>query len=140
VIPSAPVRYAIATQPLNINKSELTPFEVAMAEDDDGRINRVAYGAACVIEASAENFGTPLPTAEEVYHRRKVAEVAEEIAGGRFSQVCLTDGPEEKRIRRLAEEIVREQEARIISAPASRKRHCLDRKKQAAFGPLGADN
>jgi hypothetical protein len=78
-----------------------------MAVEEDGQINRVAYGAACVIETSAENFGTPLPTSEEVYHRKKVAEAAEEIAGGQFAQICLSDGPEEKRIRRLAEERVR---------------------------------
>jgi hypothetical protein len=96
-----------------------------MAEDKDRRINRVAYGAACVTEASAENFGTPLPTPEEVYQRRKVAKVAEEIAGGRFSQICLTDGPEEKRIRRLAEERVRREESQR-SQPQLRTQRVLE--------------
>ena len=116
VIPSAGERYGIATQPLGINKSELTPFEVAMAEDENGQINRVAYGAACVIETSAENFGTPLPTPEEIYHLRKVTKAADEIAGGRFPQICLSDGPAEQRIRLLAEEQVKNDEARISLA------------------------
>ncbi len=63
IVPSAGERYSIATQPPSIDKSTITPLELAMAEDEDGRINRVAYGAACVIEESARVFGTELPTA-----------------------------------------------------------------------------
>jgi hypothetical protein len=39
VIPSPEQRYAIATQP---DRAALTPFEIAVAEDEDGQINRVA--------------------------------------------------------------------------------------------------
>jgi hypothetical protein len=127
VIPSPTEKLAVATQAACINKSELTPFQVAMAVDENGQINRVAYGAACVIETSAENFGTPLPTPEEVYHRRKVAMVADEIAGGRFLQICLSDGPEEKRIRRLAEEQVKRDGARTSLPPRRVQRALIAR-------------
>ena len=58
-----------------------------MAEDEDGRINGAAYGAACVIEESARVFGTELPTAEEWRRGCRVAEVAGEITNGRFAQI-----------------------------------------------------
>ncbi len=65
IVPSAGERYSIATQPPSIDKSTMTPLELAMAEEEDGLINRVAYGAACVMEESARLFGTELPSAEE---------------------------------------------------------------------------
>jgi hypothetical protein len=110
VVPSAGERYSIATQPQFIDKSTMTPLELAMAEGEDGRINRAAYGAACVIEESARAFGTELPTAQEYRHGCRVAKVADEITGGRFAQI--TDGAEEKQIRRSAEEIVKREDAR----------------------------
>jgi hypothetical protein len=64
VVPSPQERYEIATQPV---RSTMTPFEIAVAEDENGRINQIAYGMACVIEESA-NFGSHLPTAEEYRH------------------------------------------------------------------------
>ena len=87
IVPSAGERYSIATQPPSIDKSTMTPLELAMAEDEDGSINRVAYGAACVMEESARVFGTWLPTAEEWRHGCRVAEVADEITNGRFAQI-----------------------------------------------------
>jgi hypothetical protein len=112
IVPSAEERYSIAMQPPGIDKSTMTPLELAMAEGEDGRINRVAYGAACVIEESARVFGTELPTAEEWRHGCRVAEVADEITNGRFAHISLTNGAEEKRIRHAAEEIVRREENR----------------------------
>jgi len=112
IVPSAEERYSIAMQPPGIDKSTMTPLELAMAEGEDGRINRVAYGAACVIEESARVFGTELPTAEEWRHGCRVAEVADEITNGRFAHISLTNGAEEKRIRQAAEEIVRREENR----------------------------
>jgi hypothetical protein len=105
--PSAEQRLAIATQPASIDRSTLTPFEIAVAEDENGQINRVAYGAACAMEASAETYGTTLPTAEEFRHLRRVAQVADEITEGRFDQICAAGNrSEEKRIRDMAEKIV----------------------------------
>ena len=130
VVPSAGERYSIATQPPSIDKSTMTPLELAVAEDADGRINRAAYGAACVMEESARAFGTELPTAEEYRHGRRVAEVADEITNGRFAQI--SDGAEEKRIRQAAEDIVRREEARK-SLPPRRAQRKLRQKKQGAL-------
>jgi hypothetical protein len=106
-VPPAEQNLAIATQPASIDRSTLTPFEIAVAEDENGQINRVAYGAACAMEASAETYGTTLPTAEEFRHLRRVAQVADEITGGRFDQICAAGNrSEEKRIRDMAEKIV----------------------------------
>jgi hypothetical protein len=129
VVPSAEERYSIAAQPPSIDKSTMTPLELAIAEDEDGRINRVAYGAACVMEESARVFGTELPTAQEWRHGCRVAEVADEITNGRFAQISLTDGAEEKRIRLAAEEIVRREEA-WKTLPPHRTQRKLRQKKQ----------
>jgi hypothetical protein len=132
VVPSAEERYAISFQPIRIDKSALTPFEVAMAEDEDGQINGVAYGCACALEESAEHFGTSLPTPEEIRHSRKVARVADQITGGRFHEICVTDGLEEKRIRQLAEKAVKHGDARRALPPRHTQR-ALPHKKQAAI-------
>jgi hypothetical protein len=132
IVPSAGERYSIATQPRYIDKSTMTPLELAIAEDEDGRINRAAYGAACVIEESARVFGTELPTAQEYRHGCRVANVADEISGGRFAQISLTYGAEEKRIRKAAEEIVKREEARK-SLPARRVQRKLPLKKQGTL-------
>src|ERR1700733_7456545 len=126
VIPSAEERYAITSQP---DKSILTPFEIAVAEDENGQINRVAYGMACTMEESARCFGTALPTAAECRRLQRVAEVADEIAEGRFTQICMHDGAEEKRIRQLAESMVKCGEARKF-LPALRARRALPQEKQ----------
>jgi hypothetical protein len=105
-VPSAEQKLAFATQPASIDRSTLTPFEVAVAEDENGQINRVAYGMACVMEAHAETYGATLPTPEEFRHLRRVAQVADEITGERFGQICSTNPSEEKRIRDMAEKIV----------------------------------
>jgi hypothetical protein len=122
-------RYSIATQPPSIDKSTMTPLELAMAEDEDGSINRVAYGAACVMEESARVFGTELPTEEEYRHGCRVAQVADEITNGRFAHISLTSGAEEKRIRESAEKIVRREDARK-SLPPHRTPRKLRQKKQ----------
>jgi len=127
IVPSAGERYSIAAQPSFIDKSTMTPLELAIAEDEDGRINRVAYGAACVIEESARVFGTELPTAEEWRHGCRVAEVADEITNGRFAQI--SDGAEEKRIRESAEKIVRREEDRK-NLPPRRAQRKLPLKKR----------
>ena len=127
IVPSAEERYSIATQPPCIDKSTMTPLELAMAQDEDGRINRAAYGAACVIEESARVYGTWLPTAEEWRRCGRVAEVADEITNGRFAQI--SDGAEKKRIRESAEKIVRREEARE-SLPSRRVQRVLPHKKQ----------
>jgi hypothetical protein len=129
VIPSAEERYAVASQP---DKATLTPFEIAVAEDENGQINRVAYGMACAIEESARCFGTPLPTADEHRHLQRVARVADEIAGGRFSQICANDSAEEKRVRQLAETMVKREEARRL-LPPRRAQQSLPPKKQTAM-------
>lgn len=111
IVPSPQEKFEIGYQPVKIDKTGLTPFQLAMAEDDDGNINRQAYGAACVMQASSECYGTPLPTPEEIRHRRRVAEVADQITDGRFDEICGSDGPEEKRVRQLADEIVKREES-----------------------------
>jgi hypothetical protein len=102
VIRSPEERIAIAAKPSTIDKFTLTPFELAVAEDEHGQINRVAYGMACAMEESARIYGTPLPTAEEYRRLRRIAEVADELSEGRFHEICHQGGPEEKRIRQLA--------------------------------------
>jgi hypothetical protein len=132
IVPSEEERYSIVTQPPSIDKSTMTPLELAMAEGEDGRISRVAYGAACVIEESARVYGTELPTAEEWRHGCRVAEVADEITNGRFAHISLTNGAEEKRIRQAAEEIVRREENRKNLLPR-RERPALPLKKRSAL-------
>ena len=137
VAPSPGEIYAIASQP---DKATLTPFEIAVAEDDDGQINRVAYGTACAMEESARCFGTSLPTAAEYRHLREVATVADEMTGGRFLEICLNDGLEEKRIRQLAEQKVRRDEARR-ALPSGHVQRALPHKKQKAIvGPASNRN
>jgi len=124
IVPSERERCSIATQPPSIDKSTMTPLERAIAENEDGSINRVAYGAACVIEESRRVFGTELPTAEEYRHSCRVAKVADEITNGRFARISLTDGAEERRIRESAEKIVRREDAKK-SLPLRRERREL---------------
>ena len=127
IVPSVGERYSIATQPPSIDKPTMTPLELAMSEDADGRINRVAYGAACVMEESARVFGTWLPTAEEWRRGCRVAEVANKITNGRFAQI--SDGAEEKRIRQTAGKIVKREETRK-SLPSRRAQRAFPHKKQ----------
>jgi hypothetical protein len=124
-MPSPQERIAIAAKPSNIDKSTLTPFELAVAEDEHGQIHRVAYGMACAMEESARIYGTSLPTAEEYRRLRRIAEVADELSGGRFHEVCHQDGAEEKRVRQLAEEAVAREEARTLS-PTRTGKHSRD--------------
>lgn len=124
VVPSAQGRYAIDDPLMSVDKASLTPLEVAMTEDGEGQMLqglkfRVAYGAACIIEESGKNFDFPLPTPEEIRFRRKVGKVADELTGGRFHEICMTDGPEEQRIRQLAEQKVKRQEARRLMPHAN---------------------
>jgi len=121
-IPSPEERIAIAAKPSTIDKSTLTPFELAVAEDEHGQINRVAYGMACAMEESARMYGTALPTAEEHRRLQRIAEVADELSGGRFHKICHQGGPEEKRIRQLAEEAVARVGARTSSPTRTGKR------------------
>jgi hypothetical protein len=115
VIPSAEERCAMAAEEtIKLERASLTPFEAAITEGEEGQRFHVAYGMACAIEESAKNFDFPLPTPEEIRFRRKVADAANEITGGRFHQICMTDGPEEKRIRQLAAQKVKRQEDRRL--------------------------
>jgi hypothetical protein len=132
VAPSPAEIYAVASQPMAIDDSEMTPFEIAMTEDEEGQMKRIAYGCACALEASAEAFGTPLATPDEIRHDRKVVAVAEEITGGRFLEICNEGGPEEKRIRQLAELRVKLEESRRF-LPPRRSQRALPHKKQAAI-------
>jgi hypothetical protein len=125
VIPSRAERIAIAAKPSTIDKSALTPLELEVAEDEAGQINRIAYGMACAVEESATIYGTPLPTAGEYRRLRRIAEVADELSGGRFEEICRQGGAEEKRIRQLAEEAVAHEEARA-SSPTSAEWHRQD--------------
>jgi hypothetical protein len=121
-IQSPKERIAIAAKPSTIDKSTLTPFELAVAEDEHGQINGVAYGMSCAMEEWARVYGTPLPTAEEYRRSRRIAEVADELSGGRFHAICQQGGPEEKRIRQLAEEAVAREEAPTSSPTRTGKR------------------
>jgi hypothetical protein len=129
VIPSPEARYAITSQP---DKATLTPFEIAVAEDEDGQINRVAYGLACAMEESARCFGMSLPTAEEYRRLRGVAKVANEISEGGFTQICMNDSAEEKRIRQLAEKTVQREETQRF-LPPSRAQRALPHKNRTAM-------
>lgn len=111
IVPSVPEKLEIGYQPMKIDRSALTPFQIAIAEEKDGSISRVGYGMACAIQASVECYGFPLPTPEDIRHGRRVAEVADQITNGNFSRICFADGDEEKRIRGLAEQIVRREES-----------------------------
>ena len=137
VIPSAEEIYAVASQ---LDKATLTPFEIAVAEDEDGRINRVAYGMACAMEESARCFGTFLPTADEQRRLRRVAKVADEIAQGRFHEICMNDVPEEKRIRQLAEKMVKREESQRLLPPHCPRRALPHRKQAAIIGPVSSRN
>jgi hypothetical protein len=112
-----------------VERASLTPFEAAITEGEEGQRFNVAYGMARAIEESAKNFDFPVPTPEEIRFRRKVAKVADEITGGRFNQICMTDGPEEKRIRQLAEKKVKCQGARGF-LPSASVQLTLPRKSQ----------
>jgi hypothetical protein len=112
VVQSPQERYESANQPMSLDRSKMTPFQVAVAENENGQIDRFAYRGAVLLEEIQKNWGTSLPSAEEYRHLRKVAKVADKITGGRFGHICFTDGAEEQRIRRLADEMVRAEEAR----------------------------
>ena len=129
VAPSPAEIYAIASQP---DKATLTPFEIAVAEDEDGQINRVAHGMACAMEESARCFGTALPTAEGYHRLRRIAMVADEIADGHFSQICMNDSAEENRIRQLAERMVKCEESQRL-LPPRRDQRTLPHKTRAAM-------
>jgi hypothetical protein len=122
VIPTAEQRYEIAIRPPSIDKSTLSPFQIAMAEDENGQINRVRYGMSYVLEEGAKVYGFHCPTAEEYRHSEEVAKVIDEITEGRFEQL-RADGPTEIRIRNQAEEIVRARERRKAISPHRNQRH-----------------
>jgi len=140
VAPSPAEIYAIASQPMAIDDSEMTPFEVAMTEGTEGQMKRIAYGCACALEASAEAFGTPLSTPDEIHHDRKVVAAAEEITGGRFLEICDKGGPEEKRIRQLAEQKVKREESRRLLPPRRSQRSLPNKKQKAIVGQLNSRN
>ena len=140
VAPSQAEICAIASPPMAIDDSEMTPFEVAMTEDTEGQMKRIAYGCACALEASAEAFGTPLSTPDEIRHDRKVVAAAQEITGGRFLELCDEGGPEEKRIRQLAEQKVKRDEARLLLPPRRSQRALQHRKQAAIAGQLSNRN
>ena len=73
-----------------------------------------------------------MPIADEYRHLKRAAEVADEIAGGKFLQMCHTDGPEQKRIQELAGQLVKKEEARksLSSSPGQQG---FPHKKQVAF-------
>jgi hypothetical protein len=115
VIPSEDERYAMAAEEtITAERASLTPFEAAITAGEVGQRFRVAYGMACSMEESAAAFDIPLPTPEEIRFGRKVVKAANEITGGRFHQICMTDGQEEHRIRQLAAQKVKRQEARQL--------------------------
>jgi len=131
VIPSAEERYAIASQP---DKATLTPFEISVAEDENGQINRIAYGMACVFEEAERCYGIPMPTAEEYRRLRRVATVADEIADGRFHEICMNDSAEEKRIRQLAEQQVKCEESRRFLSSRGAQRALPHEQQSALIG------
>jgi len=110
-VPPPQEKLEIGCQTVKIDRAELTPFEIAMADDENGNVSHVAYGAACAIEESAANYGFPLPTPKEVHHRRRVATVADEITGGRFHEICMNGGAEEKRVPQLGEQMTKSEES-----------------------------
>jgi hypothetical protein len=103
-----------------------------MVESEDGQMKRIAYQCACVLEEGAKNFGTSLPTPDEVRHLRKVADVADEITGGQFHEICMRGGPEEKRIRQLADDLVKNREG-SRSLPGHRAQRALPHKKHTGI-------
>jgi len=70
-VPPPQEKLEIGCQTVKIDRAELTPFEIAMADDENGNVSHVAYGAACAIEESAANYGFPYR------HRKKFTIVAE---------------------------------------------------------------
>jgi hypothetical protein len=94
------------------------------------QINRVAYGMACALEESGRCFGTFVPTTEEYRRLRRVAKAADEIAEGRFSQICMNDSAEEKRIRQLAETMVKCEQTRRFLPPRRSQRALPPRSMQ----------
>jgi len=146
VIPSAEERNAMAAEEaMNVDRASLTPFEVAMTEDEDGQplqgnMFRVAYGTACMIEEGAKGFDFEVPTPEEIRFRRKALKVANEITGGRFHEICMKSGPEEKRIRQLAEKKVKRQEARLLRSPRPAQQALPHKKLTAIAGQVSSRN
>jgi hypothetical protein len=100
--------------------ANLTPFEEAISEGESGLARSIMIGFARIAEVRAEVFGFSLPTPEEIRYLRDISRVADEIAGGKFAEICRSgDGAEEKRLRRLAADQLR-REGRV--PPASREK------------------
>jgi hypothetical protein len=99
-----------------IELANLTPFEEALCEGETGISRSIMIGFAKIAEARAEAFGFCLPTPEVIRYKKEVARVADEIAGGKFAEICRSgDGAEEKRLRLLAADQLR-REGRVPPA------------------------
>lgn len=94
-------------QALAAEFGDLTPYEAAMIEGEDAEIIPILLHMARVAEAKAEMFGIYLETPEEIRLAKKVAKLADEITDGRFLHIGLDDSNEEKRIRQLAEDVLK---------------------------------
>jgi len=85
--------------------ANLNPFEQAVCEmSEDPLVQVQLYHLACIAEERAAVYGTQLLTPEQARHAREVTRLADELAGGRLSELSVSNPDEEKRWRALAEE------------------------------------
>src|SRR4051812_25644023 len=83
----------------------LTPYQRAFAEgEEDPETARWLIALALTTEERAKVFGITLQTPEEICYLKKVGKLANEISGGQYTKLLLSDSMEANRIRDLAEQ------------------------------------
>ena len=90
-----------------IELANLTPFELAVTDGYTGLLKVWMYNLALLAEEKAEIYGFSLPSPAEIRHRREVARVADELSGGRLSELSSSDPDKAKEWRNMAEEKLR---------------------------------
>jgi len=95
-----------AIQTMQPEPEKLTPYEMAAAQDETGRINPVQLALVRVAEAKSTAYGSTMPTIAELWHNRTVAAIINEMSNGQTLSISLADGQEFNRLRKWAEDVL----------------------------------
>jgi hypothetical protein len=106
-IPCSAETQSIAVLAMQPEAEELTPYERASAQDESGRINQIQLALVRIAQERASQFGLSMPTEDEIWRNRSVGALIDEMTFGKTLQISLADGLEFKRLRKLADDVLR---------------------------------
>lgn len=108
VVPSPGERQPLPVKPEAIDRESLNPYELAMAEDENGQINGMSLQLARMVQARSNAYGYKLQTPDELHHNRMVFQAIDEATGGHSLYLNLSNPAKWKRLKDLLEEKLRE--------------------------------